>query len=197
MCGRYQFSIGNSGELQQILRVAARRCGQEASAVAAGDVMPSRAAPVLVARGGKIVAEVQKWGWRSAHGGVLINARAETVCERPLFRERMLMGRCVVPTSGFYEWDAAKHRYFFGEPDQPVYLAGIDDCIDGTDCFVILTTAPNESVRAVHDRMPLVLQRAQIRPWLTDAQQALALLRTRPPELTRTATDGQMTLGEL
>ena len=61
-------------------------------------------------------------------------------------------------------------------PGQPLYLAGIYDNISGVNCFIILTTEPNDSVAPIHDRMPLLLSHEQVRPWLVDAGAALELL---------------------
>ena len=105
--------------------------------------------------------------------------------------------RCATPASGYYEWDAGKHKYFFQVPDRPIYLAGIYDNVDGTNCYVILTTVPNNSVQDVHDRMPLILSHDQVRPWLTDPQAALTLLTIVPPELERGCEDGQLSFGDL
>ena len=201
MCGRYQFSTKESREMQQIVRDAERRSrGRfpvEANFPPAGDVAPTQAAPVLVASGGKVVAEYQRWGIPGWRGGLMINARAETVCDKPMFRRSMAAQRCVVPASGYYEWDAGRHKYFFRAPGRPLYLAGIYDNVDGANCYVILTTAPNASVEGIHDRMPLILTHEQVRPWLTDPQAALALLTAVPPELERSCEDGQICFGDL
>lgn len=69
--------------------------------------------------------------------------------------------------------------------------------VHGANRFVILTTTPNASMHGIHDRMPLILRRDQIRPWLTDAESALHLLAAPPPLLERHSTDGQMSFGDL
>ena len=155
------------------------------------------AAPVLIANGGKVVADLQTWGIPGWKGGLMINARAETVCEKPMFRRSMAAQRCVIPATSFYEWDAARHKYQFALPGEPLYLAGLYDNVDGANRFVILTTTPNASMHGIHDRMPLILRRDQIRPWLTDAESALHLLAAPPPLLERHSTDGQMSFGDL
>lgn len=127
----------------------------------------------------------------------MINARAETVCEKPMFRRNMVVQRCAIPACGYYEWDAGKHKYFFQVPGKPIYLAGIYDNIEGINCFVILTTVPNETVKDIHDRMPLTLNHDQVRPRLTDAQSALGLLTIVPPALQRSSEDGQLSFGDL
>ena len=200
MCGRYLFSTQEYKEFRQIVRDAQRRSsGQrdELNFPMAGDIAPTNEAPVLVASGDKVVAEFQRWGIPGWRGGLMINARAETVCEKPMFRRSMAAQRCVIPANGYYEWDAGKHKYFFQLPGKPIYLAGIYDNIEGVNCFVVLTTAPNETVRDIHNRMPLILTHEQVRPWLTDSQAALQLLTISPPALQRSSEDGQLRFGDL
>ena len=197
MCGRYQFSLHEYPDLEVIVQDAQRRAGQDGKAPPmTGEVLPSSTAPVMIANGGKIVGDWQRWGIRNPYGKWMINARAETVTEKPMFRRSILAQRCVIPASGYYEWDKARHKYYFTRPDEPVFLAGIYDVVDNANCFVVLTTAPNESVSPVHDRMPLVLRREQIRPWLTDAGAALQILASAPPPLQRRCTDGQMSFSD-
>jgi putative SOS response-associated peptidase YedK len=139
----------------------------------------------------------RRWHRCWFHAEQIINARAETVTEKPMFRRSVAFQRCVIPATGFYEWDSAKHKYFFQMPGQPIYLAGIYDTINGVNCFIILTTAPNDSVAPIHDRMPLLLSHEQVRPWLVDAGAALELLCSRPPLLLRTSCDGQLGFDDL
>ena len=200
MCGRYQFSTGEYKEFQQIVRDAQRRSsGQhnELNFPMAGDIAPTDEAPVLVASGSKVVAEFQRWGIPGWRGGLMINARAETLCEKPMFRRSIAAQRCVVPATGYYEWDKEKHKYFFQIPGKPLYLAGIFDNVEGVNCFVVLTTKPNTTVHDIHDRMPLLLSSEQIRPWLTSAQDALQLLTIVPPALGKTCEDGQLTFSDI
>lgn len=199
MCGRYLFSTQEYKEFQQIVRDAQRRSNGQHNELnfPAGDIAPTNEAPVLISSGNKMVSEFQRWGIPSWRGGLMINARAETVCVKPMFRRSMAAQRCVIPASGYYEWDAGRHKYFFQLPGKPIYLAGVYDNCEGTNCFVILTTAPNEVVKDIHDRMPLILNHDQVRPWLTDAQSALSLLTIVPPALQRSSEDGQLSFGDL
>ena len=199
MCGRYLFSTQEYKEFQQIVRDAQRRSNGQHNELnfPAGDIAPTNEAPVLISSGNKIVSEFQRWGIPGWRGGLMINARAETVCVKPMFRKSMAAQRCVIPASGYYEWDAGRHKYFFQLPGKPIYLAGVYDNCEGNNCFVILTTAPNEVVKDIHDRMPLILNHDQVRPWLTDAQSALSLLTIVPPALQRSSEDGQLSFGDL
>lgn len=73
-------------------------------------------------------------------------------------------------------------------------MAGIYDTRGGVPCYSILTTAANESMRGVHDRMPLVLKRKQIDPWLYDLKATEAFLRMTPPQLSKGLLDAQVGL---
>ena len=121
-------------------------------------------------------------------GRSIINARSETALERPMFRQSVLARRCVIPTTGFYEWGPAggqKRKYRFQLPgrDRALYLAGLwNDCGGQRRC-VILTTAANPSMAGIHDRMPLVLERERLAEWVHSPQAAGELLRRTPPAL--------------
>ena len=210
MCGRYQFSLQQYDDLAQILADAQRRSWQLSELNfamadpittpangAATDIAPTNIAPVMIASGNRVVGEFQKWGIPNFQGKLVINARAETVTEKPMFRRSIAAQRCVVPASAYYEWDSGKRKYCFTLPDQPLFFAGIYDVVNGMNCFVILTTAPNASVESIHDRMPLILTRDQVRPWLTDAATALELLAGRPPLLHKECCERQLSFADL
>lgn len=101
-----------------------------------------------------------------------------------MFRRPLLTSRCVVPATGFYEWNKTKEKFLFQYQDsEVVYLAGLWEMFEGKRRYTILTTQSNESVAAVHDRMPVLLAKGQVRLWLTDTLAALSMLRRVPPEL--------------
>lgn len=199
MCGRYLFSVSGSKELEAIAAQVRQKYGTKAANFAMPEEMyPSATAPVLVQEDGKLTAELQSWGLPGLRSGLIINARAETVSVRQMFRRSLFDRRCVIPTAGFYEWDGAKHKYYFHLPHEPVlYLAGIYDCVGGVNSFVILTTAPNDSMKEIHDRMPLVLLPEQVGPWLTNPEKVLEILAATPPMLAKSRTDGQLALDDL
>jgi putative SOS response-associated peptidase YedK len=108
---------------------------------------------------------------------VLINARAETAADKPTFRDAFRRRRCLVPFSGFYEWQKLpvghKQPFLFRRPDgAPFAVAGLWD----RDACALLTTAADAVVAPVHDRMPLILPQAEFALWL-DPLAALADLR--------------------
>jgi putative SOS response-associated peptidase YedK len=127
---------------------------------------------------------VPHWAKDPAAGQRLINARAETVAERPAFRHAFASRRCLVPATGFYEWRRDPGRrtpFFFRSADgQPLALAGLHErwrSADGLELrtFTVVTTAANALVAAVHDRMPVLLEPPGQAAWLDPATPAASL----------------------
>ncbi len=192
MCGRYQFTAEQCAEILQIVQEVERRHG--ANAWKPGEIRPSALAPVLLSGSEGIHPELQKWGYQLT-GSLVINARAETAGQKPLFRDSVAARRCVIPSTGFYEWDKDKRKFFFTLPNEgALYMAGLYDLRGGKPCYCILTTAANQSMEPIHNRMPLVLCKDQITPWLNDPQAASDILHLQPPQLERTAADTQLRL---
>lgn len=186
MCGRYTLYTGEQAEeIRQIIDIAQRQVNGQ---LKLGEVFPSDRAPILVANQNKVVVRTAIWGFPGFQGkGLLINARSETAEERPTFREALLHHRCVVPTTGFYEWSKDKEKYLFQYEDSPVvYLAGLWGEFDGKRRYTILTTEPNQAVVAVHNRMPVLLSHDRIRMWLMDTNAALGFLHDPQPALVGT-----------
>jgi len=116
----------------------------------------------------------------------MINARAETVAEKPSFRTAFRRRRCLIPADGFYEWqklDGQKQPYYIHprREDQPFLFAGLWEHWQGEggetiESCTILTTIANDLVRPLHDRMPVILDPADFDFWLNpDAQNSDAL----------------------
>ena len=123
------------------------------------------------------------WGIVAPERPLVINARAETVASRPLFRESFARRRCLVPADGFFEWlgDKSDRRpIWFHAPDRGVLLfAGLfEEDPQGRLTFAVLTTPANDVVAPVHDRMPALLDPDGARAWLERPERAL--LRPAP-----------------
>ena len=155
-----------------------------------GEIFPTSIAPVCTSDG--IVAV--KWGfphWKNS--GVIINARAETASEKKMFGKPLKESRCVVPSSGFYEWNRGKNKqkdkYFFKRPgENTLYMAGIvgtfrDAAGVQYSAFAILTTVANDSVSSIHDRMPVILSPDELDLWITDDTFTENVLHRSGPEL--------------
>ena len=115
------------------------------------------------------------WAKEASIGHKMINARSETVADKPAFREAFKNRRCLIPADGFYEWmrtGKAKQAFHFGMQDDSLFaFAGIwDRWKDAAGNLVetcsILTSTPNSLLAAVHDRMPVILERDDYELWL-------------------------------
>lgn len=161
------------------------------------DIHPTQKAFVMKKSGKNgICLSGIRWGYPGIlKSGVVINARVETVLEKKVFENGIRYHRAVIPVSFFYEWNRNKEKSEFHRRDKELlYLAGFFDMIDNEEYFVILTTKANASMQTVHDRMPLILEKNQIRDWLMDEEAAEKILHQNPVELERRADYEQMTL---
>lgn len=136
--------------------------------------------PILAVRGAARRAVLLPWSARPA------NARAETVAEKPMFAAAFRGWRCLVPASGFYEWQG-RQPYYVAPADAPLFaLAGIVLLWRGERSVTLVTTLPNELLRAIHERMPVIVAPQDYAAWLDPANQdARGLLRPYPAERMR------------
>jgi putative SOS response-associated peptidase YedK len=159
------------------------------------DICPSETAPVIGEKNGSLAVLPERWGFPAYDGKLIINARSETVMKKNMFARGIRSGRIAVPAAGFYEWSARKEKNRFWKDGDPlIYLAGLSDSFADGRRFVIITTRANESVRTIHDRMPLLLGRDQVRQWITDDSRTEELLAGIPPQLERRGEHEQLTL---
>jgi putative SOS response-associated peptidase YedK len=151
--------------------------------------------PVAVVRQdretGERIMDLLRWGlipfWAKDPeiGARMINARAETVAEKPAFRAAFRERRCLIPADGFYEWQK------LGTQRQPVYVRMSDGSAfafaglwerwrspdgEGIETCTLLTTQPNELLRPIHDRMPVILDPEKYSPWLDPESHRLDVL---------------------
>ncbi|MCI9449375.1 MAG: SOS response-associated peptidase [Clostridiales bacterium] len=187
MCGRYSlFDDQDNAEIHQIMTEVNQRYPNQP--IRTGEIFPTNTVPILTADGSDLTPELLVWGFPKYTGsGVIINARAETAEEKKTFRQSLFTSRCIVPSTGFYEWDEQKRKYLFRLPDeQTLYMAGISKEYDGIRKYVILTTAANDSMKDVHHRMPVILPRDKLQMWVTDTNAAIDYLHGDMPQLVRT-----------
>ncbi len=184
MCGRYYIDAEDSAE--ELRRVIDQINRKQAEEVKLGEIAPSEAVPVVDARG----ARLMRWGFARPGGkGIIINARMETLLERPMFRDCLKSRRLVVPASGYYEWmktpDGGKQKYAFTRDGEPIYMAGLwrQEPDQELPAFVILTTDAAPAIREIHDRMPVLLHKEHLRAWLRDDAEAERILRDRELEI--------------
>lgn len=148
-----------------------------------GEMTPGQPVPVIV---GDMEPALFSWGYPAFQGGrLLINARAETVRSKPTFQESVYRRRCLVPTTGFFEWSKQRKPYLFQAPGGgAMYLAGLYEKVPGgLNRFVILTTAATGAAAEVHDRMPLIVPKERRLDWLTNTAYAVRHLEAQMPDL--------------
>ena len=129
---------------------------------------------------------VPSWAKDLAVGNKMINARAESVAEKPAFRKALEKRRCIVPATGFYEWTGApgqKQPHAVTFADHPLFgFAGLwerwkDASGAPIDTFAIVTTDANETVASIHDRMPVIIPADKTDVWLQgETAEAVKLL---------------------
>jgi putative SOS response-associated peptidase YedK len=138
---------------------------------------------------------VPRWAKDPLIGNKLINARSETVAEKPSFREAFSRRRCLVPAEGFYEWSRQgggrkQPLYFHMKDGEPFAIAGLWERWEGEDgpleTCTLLTTTANELLAPHHDRMPMILRPGDYDVWLDagvrSTEQLKPLLRPYPHE---------------
>jgi putative SOS response-associated peptidase YedK len=140
---------------------------------------------------------VPSWAKDAAIGNRMINARSETLAAKPMFRTALKRRRCLIPADGFYEWK----RLPDGKTKVPMHIrlkggkpfafAGLWDrwtAPDGSELptCTIITGKPNELVRSIHDRMPVILTGQACRDWIApgeiSSESAAELLKPYPPD---------------
>ena len=156
---------------------------------------PSQTAPVIIARQNEICVRELTWGlvpaWASGQKLTpSVNARVETAPEKPSFRDSWQRRRCLIPSSGYYEWQqyARKQPYFIRPAEAPIFMyAGIWDHNEklGIDSYCILTQPAQAPIAHLHDRMPIMLPAELLHHWLscTGAVAAQLVRDVTPPKL--------------
>lgn len=146
------------------------------------NIAPTTENPVIVAGDDGNHIRMMSWGllphWAMdpTTASKPINARAESLLDKPAFRDLLPHNRCIVPANGFYEWKKShgrKEPYFIHIRDQNLFgFAGLYDTWRNPDgrvtfSYTIVTTEPNDVVRPLHDRMPVILRTADEQRWIS------------------------------
>lgn len=167
MCGRFSLSLSRE-ELEELFGI-----GFDFESY---NICPTQEVPVFV-QASPLKVQKMHWGlipsWAKDPkiGAKCINARVETVSEKPSFRHLLPGQRCVVAADSFYEWDKQKvpHRILF-QNKKPLCFAGLWDRWDKGESpkytFTILTTEAALEITSIHPRMPFILSDEQVKIWL-------------------------------
>ena len=176
MCGRY--TLTNSAavreEMERITGVSFEEFAPRFNAA------PSQTMPVVATdEDGAYRIALMRWGlvpfWEKSDKPKFapINARSEEILGKPMFRQSVQKRRCLVPADGFFEWkrldEKTKIPHFISLALRDVFfIAGIYEAATESrpETYALLTTGPNELMREIHDRMPVILTRSKARQWI-------------------------------
>jgi putative SOS response-associated peptidase YedK len=176
MCGRYAFLLPPEA-MAELFKLLNRVVYPPRYNIA-----PTQPIVTVLEREGRRTAELFRWGFVPGwvkdprDWPLLINARAETMSEKPAFRDALRNTRCIVPASGYYEWKKgpggeSRPFYITAANDQPMAFAGLHSTWAGpngeeVDTVCIVTVRPNREISAIYDRMPAILTGDAIDAWL-------------------------------
>jgi putative SOS response-associated peptidase YedK len=186
VCGRYAASRRPDdlvGEFEVF------RLRPDAQVAPDWNVAPTKDVPAIVsesdAENGPVVRVLRRmrWGlipWWADDPGIgsrHINARAETLAEKPVFREAFARRRCLLPADGYYEWYGGRPYFLHRRDGRVLALAGIYEVWRGMWTCAIVTTAAEDELGHLHDRMPLFVERERYGQWLDPGTSDPAALR--------------------
>ncbi len=189
MCGR----IANTLPPDSVARLFSATPANDLPPIPDYNVCPTQSVAVVTAEDARRLRPM-RWGflphWYKSptDGPLLINARSETIAEKPAFRAAVRSRRCLVPVTGFYEWHRTKEArlpWFVTRADgTPLVLAGIwqDWGDDQMPTFAVVTTEANAAMAPIHNRVPLVIEEKDWALWLGEAGHGAAVLMTSPAE---------------
>ena len=194
MCCRYYYEDEIRERMRDLLDSQGIKPAEPLSVEPGRDVRPSDASAVICGSDDGLIASDMRWGFTNPYKkGIIINARSETAREKNLFADSIMNRRCLIPASGFYEWDQYKARFRFTLPgNELILLAGFYHEEQGFPRYTILTTEANESMKPVHDRMPVMIGRNEIRPWIRDNEMLSEFLERPQMQLLREQDSGQI-----
>lgn len=170
MCGRYSANE----KVNDWLNI---RCRCKADGILrVGDIRPGERTPVIIAGHPAPLVVPMTWGIQGK-GGLIINARKETLWDKPTFRHLIEHRRCLVPASCFYEWDSGKHKATLcGKDNDILFLAGVYQAEPDGGRFAIITEPAGETVKPIHDRRPVRIPESRIKEWLSGVERGTDIL---------------------
>ncbi|PKN37428.1 MAG: hypothetical protein CVU62_10590 [Deltaproteobacteria bacterium HGW-Deltaproteobacteria-2] len=194
MCGRFVL-ITDLKNIQKRFNIQNISCEHQPS----WNIVPSQSVPVVICHNGINQLVCYRWGlipsWSRdpSIAEKLINARAETVDKKPSFKDALKKRRCLIVADGFYEWKregkSKMPLYFYLKSARPFGFAGLYETWISPDkkeinTCVIITTAANELIAPIHDRMPVIVSGEQENIWLqsdvSKISDLLSLLKPYP-----------------
>ena len=165
------------------------------------NIAPTQISPILIDNGKRIVKPMRwglipSWAKDDKFGAKMINARIETLTEKPSYRNLLPKKRCVVITDGYYEWKRDGDRkipFYIKNPDNKLLaMAGLYDVWKNPDgqlipTYTIITKDAQQEIAAIHNRMPVILPQEHLDIWIktemASSTDALELAKTAKPKL--------------
>jgi putative SOS response-associated peptidase YedK len=188
MCGRYMIMTAFEA-MARLFEATLADLGPERPRL---NVSPTEPVPVVVSHDGDRTIVPMRWGflpgwYRSpSERPLIINARAEEIAEKPAFRAAVRERRCLLPASGFYEWQGAKgaRTPYVVRPrgGRLIAFAGLWQEWRGLPTCAIVTCPANDRLAPIHDRMPVVIDPADFALWLGEAGPGAARLLLPAPD---------------
>lgn len=182
MCGRYALEADIDVLIERYKAII-----QETNFNSKDEIFPTDTVPIVKYVDENIHIQDMKWGFSPSFAKTpLINARSETVDIKPTFRDSFLNRRCIIPASSFFEWekfDGKKIKRKISISEERIFsLAGIYNVFHDKDgkayeAFTILTTAANDSMKHIHERMPVIIPRDKEYIWLNGNNRDIVTLR--------------------
>lgn len=196
MCGRFTLTY-KTKELQMLLGLPETNLDWQPRY----NIAPSQPIAAILDKESKNI-EFLRWGlipgWAKDEsiGNRLINARSETIMEKPSFKNAFNRRRCLILADGFYEWKRSKTKgspsqpyYFYLEDKQPFAIAGIWEIWqspNGSEVWstAIITCEANEILSPIHERMPVILDKEVMFDWLEDrpAKELITMMKSYPAD---------------
>ena len=188
MCTRFYLEPGTR-EIEDVIEVAQRssladkfsRAGAEM--LTSGEIYPTNVVPVIASdKSGRKSAFPMKWGFQIPGRSLIVNARVETAAQKPSFREAWIRHRCIIPASWYFVWEhllgeKRKLKYRIQPLHESItWLAGLYRIENGFPVFTVVTREPAETIRHIHDRMPLIFPKEMIDSWIMPETDPVELL---------------------
>jgi putative SOS response-associated peptidase YedK len=196
MCGRLTLTHPS----EALARLFSAIMGNDLPHGANYNICPTNSVPVVTADGVRRL-RAMRWGfipsWYKSptDGPLIINARSDTIANKPAFRDAIRTRRCILPTTGFYEWSAGPNGtrlpwYFTQADGAPLALAALWQSWGNLDTVAMVTTEAGPQMRDIHDREPVILDPSDWALWLGEAGHGAApLMRATSGVLARHRVD--------
>lgn len=170
MCGRYALEADIDELIERYKAIIL-----DSSFKSKSEIFPTNTVPIIIDKN-NIHIKQMKWGFMPSYAkSPLINARSETVDIKPTFKDSFVNRRCIIPATSFFEWeniDGKKIKRKINILEEEIFsIAGLYNTFYDKEghkfeAFTILTTAANESMKYIHDRMPVIIPKSAEGMWL-------------------------------